>query len=444
MSSRADAAAPARGERAATTASTATTRPVRVAFYGNVANNFYQLAKAVRQWPDIDAHLYLDSNDNLQGSPENDDPELSGNYPPWVHRIRPSRLHEKVLPWRRPLVRELAQYDLVLVSGGGPMYASYAGRPVAFFATGGDLTMVPYPLEFHFLHPGFVRKLKSFVLGTIQRRGIKKCDELWILPFPPLLHGFRKLGVSEERISYSFSPLVIDTKRFAEHPDPENSGVAAVHEIRSRFDFSVFHPSRLLTEVPESMKAAGQWKGNDILIRAFAQFLKRTGAKRAGLVLIARPQDVVDTVDDRAAKKLIDDLGIQESVLWLDPPRRSNFTRAELVALYSACDVAAGDFGAGWFGSITLEGLALSRPVIGYVAESALQAMYPWHPLLSSRTVEGNADLLVRLYTDPAFRREKGADGRRWVEEFHSHETAGAMYAERFREMAARYRTRAP
>ena len=36
-------------------------RPMRIAFYGNVANNFYQIVKALRGRAQIDAHLYFRS-----------------------------------------------------------------------------------------------------------------------------------------------------------------------------------------------------------------------------------------------------------------------------------------------------------------------------------------------------------------------------------------------
>ena len=64
---------------------------MRVAFCGDVANNFYQIAKAVRRWKDIDAHLFVDFNSG-QNVPENDDPELVDNYPDWIHMGRPRPL----------------------------------------------------------------------------------------------------------------------------------------------------------------------------------------------------------------------------------------------------------------------------------------------------------------------------------------------------------------
>ena len=415
-------------------------RPIRIAFFGNVANNWYQMAKAIRRFPDMDAHLFLDGADGSQNSPENDDPSLGGKYPEWIHRLPPPRIAEKIFPWRRNAVAVLSKYDIVVVSGGGPIFAHYTGRPVVFFATGGDITIAPFPIEFSFLYPSWKMKAKTLFFGAWQRRGIKKCEELWILPFPPLVHGARKLGIRDEDVAAEYCPILIDTDRFKEDPEPEKSGVAAVAEIRSKFDFTVFHPSRFLMHARENLMLAGEWKGNDLLIRAFAKFVERQPSIRAGLVLIQRPDDQHGANADREVKDLIRELGIKKNVLWLQPPNENGaFTRAELIAIYSACDVAAGDFGAGWFGSITLEGLALSRPVIGYVDKGALDKMYAWHPHLSSNTVEGNADFIERLATDPAYKREVGQASRRWIEEFHAPATAGAMYAERFREIAARH-----
>jgi glycosyltransferase involved in cell wall biosynthesis len=428
------------GETHAVASGETRSAPLRVAFYGNVANNFYQLAKALRRWPDMDAHLYIDANEGRQGSPENDDPELENNYPHWIHRMRPVKLREKLFPWRSPMVDELARYDLAVVSAGGPAFANFSGKPVAFFATGYDVTMAPFPIEFSFLYPSVVAKAKALWFGAWQRRGIRLSPELWIADFGPFNDAIRKLDLPASRITSGYCPLIVDTIRFSPEAAAAPSPPAAVAEIKSRFDFAVFHPTRLLMKVPPSMRAVGQWKANDTLIRAFARFVEKSRPSRAGLVFIDRPESVVDAVETVAAKELIRELGIEEYVLWLQPPLRPGFTRAELIAIYSACDVAADSFGAGWFGSVTLEALAMGRPVLCFIDEAAAREAYSWHPLLSSNTVEGNADHLVRLFSDPAFRQERGAASRRWVEEFHSPESAGAVYAQRLREMALRAR----
>ena len=54
---------------------------MKIAFYGNVCNNYYTLAKALRSRLNVDAHLYLNHKADIQNRPESDDPDLKNNYP---------------------------------------------------------------------------------------------------------------------------------------------------------------------------------------------------------------------------------------------------------------------------------------------------------------------------------------------------------------------------
>ena len=53
-------------------------------------------------------------------------------------------------------------------------------------------------------------------------------------------------------------------------------------------------------------------------------------------------------------------------------------------ALYHRSDVVADEFGVGWFGYVTLEGLASSRPVLCHLDEQVMATMYPEHPILDN------------------------------------------------------------
>jgi hypothetical protein len=67
-------------------------------------------------------------------------------------------------------------------------------------------------------------------------------------------------------------------------------------------------------------------------------------------------------------------------------------------------------------------------PVVTYVDENVMSRLYPWHPLLSADTEETIAEHLTVLYRDPTRRREIGQKGREWIQEFHSEESASAIY----------------
>jgi glycosyltransferase involved in cell wall biosynthesis len=406
---------------------------VRIAFFGNICNNLYQIAKLVRAHSDIDVHLYVDAAGDPQQMPESDDPLLRGGYPAWLHKGNYMSAACLLAPWRSPLVRELEQYDVIVVSALGPMFAQFAGKPAVFLVSGGDLTVYPFPLRFLHRYRKARMKAAALYLGIWQRRGIRKSAELWSQPFSPFATAARELGV-EGLVTPAYFPVVIDEAWLSYEPSSADEGGRAAQEMTSRFDFILFHPSRMMiTDTPE-LRASGQWKQNDLLIRAFAGFLRSSDARRAGLVLIDRSA----STDNDLAKKLIAELGIEDNVLWLQPPRTFGFTRDELIPLYARADVVADDFGIGWFGSIVLEGLALRKPVLCYVDDAAMAKLYPWHPLLSSSTVEGNRRYLQELYDSRERRAELGARGRSWVEQFHTRENAGNIYISRFRELGQR------
>ena len=407
---------------------------MRIAFYGNVCNNHYQIAKALRKYSDFDVHVYIDDNADPQQLPESDDPELLNDYPSWIHKKRLVRLSDKLFPWRAPLVDELSEYDLVVVSGIGPMFAQFCDTPVAFLSAGADLTMASFPIEFISRYPTLGRKLKALWIGPWQKRGIQRCREVWTQPFAPFRTAVKKLGLPNERVPTTYFPVAIDTARIKEDAAPHASEMDAVREITSRFDFTVFHPSRLMMHDSRATRASGQWKGNDILFRAFARFVADSGALRAGLVVIDRPA----SPDIGSARDLVEELGIGRNVLWLKPPRAFGFSRAELMTLYSIADVVADDFGVGWFGSVVLEGLAAGRPVLCYVDEAAMGQLYPSHPLFSSHEVAENAQFLMDLYRSPALRRTRGEAGRLWVAAYHSPVATAQTYVKRMREIAAR------
>ena len=400
-------------------------KKVRIAFYGNICNNLYQIAKALRQSADADAHLFIDSAADPQQLPESDDPELADNYPAWIHKRRFLNVFSLLLPWLSHLARELRTFDFIVVSGNGPIFAQFSGRPFAFLTAGADLTVLPFPLQSLRSYPTVKLKLFGLLAGFWQRRAIRRSTEIWTQPFYPFLNPLKRLGVPAGRISPAYFPVIIDADRVRYNPAARQSNLQAMKDIVSRDpDFVLFHPARMFIRMSPKIVETGRFKGNDILIRGFAEFVSRKVVKRPLLVLIDR--DVSGDVD--LARQLIRSLGIEEYVYWAKGPRRFGFTRDELTDLYSVSDVVADDFSVGWFGSIVLEGLAVERPVISFVDERAMSQMYAWHPILSSKTERGIADFLSRLATDVSFRTQQGRLGRRWILEYHSHGAAAGRY----------------
>jgi glycosyltransferase involved in cell wall biosynthesis len=408
---------------------------MRIAFYGNIANNFYQIVKALRAQYQIDAHLYIDAHGPTGMRPESDSPTLKNHYPNWIHEGHYLNRTSMLFPWTSHLVRELEQYDAVIVSYLGPMFTQFIHKPTIFFVTGSDLTFFPFPREYRLLHAGTRSKLSALVKGFWLRRGIRRVLEIWTQPYFPFVNALNRLHIDEARISPIYLPLVIDTDRFTFDENARYHKDQNIQHIIANFDFVVFHPSRLMIQDHPQLKTAGQWKRNDLLFRGFAKFIERSGARRSVLVMPDRTQ----SDDLPMGKEIIHKMGLDQNVLWIKPPRQEGFTRDELIPIYSIADVVADDFGIGWFGSVVLEAYALSRPVVTYVDENVVSKLYPWHPILSANTEEGIADHLMRLYTDPEYKKEVGCKGREWIEEFHSGKKVSAIYVKKIMELCDRF-----
>ena len=404
---------------------------LRIALFGNVANTLYHLAKSLRAHSSFDVHLYLDRGHHPAMLPESADPDLVGRYPEWIHLGRFLGKRRYLFPWTSPVVAELSRFDLVIVSGEGPIFAQFCRTPWFFYVTGADLTLLPFPLRFWSRHKGLRAKAVNVVLGLWQARGIRRATEVWSQPFSPLSAALRRLGLPQHRVAPEYFPIAVDTDRL--RPEGPVRDAQAL-ELRASHDLIIFHPSRLMIAAGPTLRGAGQWKQNDLLIRAFASFVREGISQSPVLVMVDR----VDSIDIRLARELARDLGVDKHVIWLRPPQATGFTREEMLTLYWIADVVADDFGVGWFGAVILEALALGIPVVSYIDDNPMKALYPWHPVLSARTEAEIRDWLVKLYLDPAWRRQIAQLGRAWIEEFHSESKVAERYVRNVRSAAAR------
>lgn len=402
---------------------------MKVAFYGNVCNNFYNMAKAFRGELNIDAHLYLNHKADFQHRPESDDPGLKDNYPDWIHY---SEKWDPILflkRFDRTFIRELNRYDVVFLSEFGVMLTPYLKARTLFYTTGGDLTKLPFPRKFSHEFRNIFERLKWEYFGFLQRRGIRHATRILTQPFYPFANALNELHVKAERICKCYFPILVDTKVITknvsarEDIDPHN------RHLLASFKFIIFHPARINLDQSRANIESGQWKGNDNLLKGFAIFLEKYKVRDA---CIAMPERIFSP-DIPEAKQIIDDLGITENIVWLRPPVPQGFKRGELVNFYSISDLVAGEFAAGWFGSVAIEGTACIKPTFNYIDENVMRQLYPWHPFISVKEPEKIAEAIAEFYFDPEKKARHGELSRKWAMEFHSLEKGSSIYINNFR-----------
>lgn len=419
----------------------------KIAFIGNIANNFFREVSALQGLPDFESHLILfEGADDVTARPESDIPEIEFSYPSWIRTLpAPSFSRREVLlfalGFRRPLrrtntkvVEQLSAYDLCVVSSHAIRLAPFLESLTVFRATGADLTVRPL----FSLRDRLALKGKEIDAWPIRKRlrkelwhwAFRRLDSVAIRSADVISHGGEKpfvdalkaLRIPTDRVAVPGLRLAVDTATFAYRAD-----AIATSELRWGIPLEarvVLLPSRIVIDNRPSLRRSGQWKASDVAIRGFRKALDRIDSDLRGDYLLAIP-DRSRTPGLSEAKSLIQDLGLTRNVVFLSGKHEDALTRDELIDAYSRSDVVLDDFGVGWYGSIVVESLACGTPVITHVADEVL-AQFEWNPILIAKTPDEVALQLLEVLSCPP-ESENRATNRRWVLENHSVET----YAQR-------------
>lgn len=191
--------------------------------------------------------------------------------------------------------------------------------------------------------------------------------------------------------------------------------ICIMKEIRDRCFPVVFHHVR---HVWKKCADGISWKGNDVLVRGFSEFVTNNQSLNPCLVMCEYGPDVDET------KKLVAKLGIENQVQWLPLlPRKA------IMASLALSDLGASEFHFSWGGGGTVfECLAMGVPVLEYRDDSLHQGWYnEWYPSLRARVWTEAAAALQAFVDDPELYQEMGAQGRRWYERHVVEETISGL-----------------
>ena len=397
---------------------------MKIAFWGNTCNNFFALCKILRDESSFfDCHLYLDINSDIQNLPESENVEFNNNYPSWIHKDikwNPQRFFTHL---DKSLLNELNKYDLVFLSGRGVSLIPYITKKSIFFVTGGDLTISPFFFR-QFWGNISLDIIPKTIASFFQKKGIRNAFSIITQPFFPFVNALELIKVDKNKINRTYFPVVIDTSKIQNVViDTSNKFVSEINLI-SRFKLKIFHPSRIMLKKNKISFNSGQWKNNGLLFEAVAQYKEKINAD---IILILIERDF--SPDILTAKKIIENLNIEENVIWLKPQNPQGYTKNELLNFYSISDIVVDEFGVGWFGSVVLEGLACKKPVICKVDESIMKKIYPWHPILNAESVFEIVEIFEKIVNDKEFALKIGDSGLEWIQNFHSESFVKKLYA---------------
>lgn len=311
---------------------------MRIAHLSNLSNAAFNNCCALRD-RGVDAELYVTHHDvDSSGKPvvyATEDPRtVTGEkeWPEWVHSWRMRPPHRPFLEQRRIL----AGYDLVHAYTTTPVFAQFCGKIVISHCTGSDLRELAVS-----------RSLRGALLRRAYRRSAAvlytDCDT-WTLA------ALERLALPNAR----FVNTIIDLDAFYPGVDTE----LRQRLLGSGEDFLIFAPAR----------QDWRYKGNDVLIRAFA----RLCARRDDIRLVLRSYGE----DGPRAEALAVLLGVSSRVTFV-----GELSPMDVARYCRAADAVAGFFvgketGYPHFPLIIQEPLACAKPTVTYCDSALTAAMF--------------------------------------------------------------------
>lgn len=297
----------------------------------------------------------------------------------------------KVYPSRTWFQKWFRDYDLIQAYATEPIHAMLFApeRPYLAYEHG---TMRDIPFE-------------NSTTGRLLALAYRKAGKV-IITNPDVIGSARRLGLANIR----FIPHPVDETKYCPQPTPLRDQLIN----RYQTGLILFAPSR------------HNWalKGNDRLIRAFAQFCKET-ASAPILILCEWGQQV-----DRS-RTLIRELGLEKAVVWTAP-----LNKMRLIEYYNAADVVLDQFTIGTFGTVTPEAMACGKPVVLHFDRAIHEWCYAeMPPVLCAKEekeifrwmmdLDGNRQTCARI----------GQASREWIEKYHGWELVADRQIEIYREL---------
>ena len=389
----------------------------RYAFVGNIANNLYGRAKAMRDRPiEITTVLHPQDDflmgqpaweeydgDGMEGIQTLDAAKAAGMPLPEVPRvdrhatvpwgdIRPEHLDwpMRFMDLKRfgpyfcnlPTLQALQDFDSIL-SVQVPYLAYLCGKPYVATQMGGDIW---YECSRDDLH------------GRLQRQAFRSA-RAFIVSNPWSMAFARRYAMN----NMVYLPYLIDEERYS----PGEPSVRSAWQAATGGEFFVLVSSRL----------DYFFKGSHIAIAGFARLAQQVPGAR--LVLTGWGAD-----QDRAAE-LFRKLGILDKVLVVPVAGKK-----KLVSYLRSADCLLDQFTLGYYGASALEAMACGVPVVMNINRVQYDALLPEGapPVLQASCDQEVAAHLLELQRSPDWRRRAGEQLRNWFLATHSNARWGRLY----------------
>ncbi len=390
----------------------------------NTQNSFYTYAKHLRQ-KGIDAQVVIGTgatvpkehlpgwhDTELNTSLSNPDWIVNMDLPYFLPFIRPIEYLTKM----RKLVKFANTFDVIGCSGLAPMWMRWSKKPFVLFSYGSDIDQMA--TQGWSGESGQKFGVTGKIVNNIVRRhlvsSMRRARATVIAPYQ--LKTAEKLGLTKP----TFMPHLIDTELFNPLSSVEKDAIKRKVRDTLSCDLIMFHPPRQAW----TDRNIADCKGNDLVFKAFARFLQNW-PKRAKLISVNKGWDL------EKSKKLVEELGIQANVVWIDP-----VNKAEMGKLYNTVDIVLDQFVVGVLALVALEPLACETPSVSHIVKPPNGFFYPeMPPVVEAMDEDSIYNSMMILANDPQLRVKLGVKGRAWVEKYCSPDVSMSRFIELFEQV---------
>ncbi|MDQ3683820.1 MAG: hypothetical protein M3352_12230 [Bacteroidota bacterium] len=319
--------------------------------------------------------------------------------------------HCKELSWGDPgrflhvdfkqVKKDLEPYSFLIGSGPAPAFVKRIGRTLDIFIPyGDDLYSLPF---FRIVHP--IRTPAYLAVAYYQMKGIRETPYIVFDKTNERFEKiFSKLRYQGIRI-FSPPPLLYHKEYTLEkmiNDEKDNPHLMKMRKLRVENDLVIVQHIRQLWK-----KHSDIWsnKGNDKLIKGFAAFIKMHPGVKATLILFEYGTDV------RHTKQLIDQLGIQDYVVWF-----SKMPRKHIMYIIQNSDMVVGELIHSWLTyCVVFEALCMSKPLMHKRIDRDFIEEYPsLYPMVYADSKETVLEGLKNLLKKKEELIQLGIKGKEW------------------------------
>lgn len=369
---------------------------MKIACMANMNNNMFCLVRYLRD-RGYDAQLFL-VEEFAHFLPECD--SYDNDFKQYTHQLDWYETgYWKISPEK--IKKDLEGYDFFIGSDLIPAFLNKSGMKLdVFIPHGGDIFVHGY-----YKFEGLIPKrweIGAFARARAQRKGIIESKYvLFEYTNEDIEHFLDKMKIKGKRIVSN--ALYIYLPQYKKENFQKQEVYKTAMDIRAKYDFIVFHQCR---HVWRPIREELQYKGNDLLIKSYAAFVKKNPDSKCLLILFEYGWDFNESKD------MVKELGIEDKVLWL--PR---MLRKDIMVWLSIADLCVGELGRSFlaYGSV-YEDLALKKPFIGYRRDELyLKFHSTLYPMVSTNSV----DTLIHTFEDFAGNKGKyekmGIEAHEWL-----------------------------